>query len=141
MSFYLDASVIVPLHVEEASSGRLDPWLKGLDAPVLVSDLAAGEFSAAVSRLVRMRLLPSEDAAMLLLDFDVWRQRLAEFVKIEPRDIGVAAQFVRHPLPKLLMPDAIHLAVCQRLGLTLVTLDGGMADAAAIRGIALKIPA
>ena len=108
--------------------------------PIIVSDLAAGEFNATLSRLVRMDILTEQAAHATIEQFEIWRDSFTDEACHEPGDIRKAAQFVRVPKPKLLMPDAIHLATCQRLGLTLVTFDRDLADIAHARGIGTVIP-
>jgi uncharacterized protein len=57
-------------------------------------------------------------------------------VEMQPTDVQQAAILVRRFELKLRTPDALHVAICARLGLTLVTRDGGMANAATIVGVA-----
>lgn len=137
---YLDTSTLVPLHVTEAGSAMLTAWFDERDDPLAVGDLAAGEFGATMSRLVRMDQLSPEGAEEILRDFDHWREAGTQPVDNGPSDIRLAARFVRKPYPKLLMPDAVHLATCQRLGLTLVTLDKAMAEIAATLAISVIVP-
>ena len=141
MSFYLDASVLVPLHVEESKSAVLQRWVANADEPLAISDLAAAEFASAISRLVRMTEVTAETAMHVVDDFDRWRSETADMVENQPVDIRAAARLVRQPDPKLLAPDAIHLATCRRMGLTLVTYDGDMAAVAKRLGIAIAVPA
>lgn len=47
----------------------------------------------------------------------------------------MATAFVRRPDITLRAPDAIHIAAASRLGATLLTLDHGMARAAAALGV------
>lgn len=141
MSLYLDNCVLVPLHVAEPASEMMRGWIAGQDQQLVTSDLAAGEFGSALSRLVRMGRLSLAAAQDIHGDFDQWREADTQPVEHQPIDIRVAARFVRQPEPKLLMPDAIHMATCQRLGLTLVTHDGDLAEMARARGIMVVVPA
>lgn len=126
MSLYLDPSVIVPLFVNERRSEALLAWLEDAKETLAISDLATAEFGAAVSRLGRMGILGDNLANSVLERFDEWRADVAEALEIVPADIRVAARLVRNPRPKLLAPDAIHLAICRRTGFTLVTHDVGL---------------
>jgi predicted nucleic acid-binding protein len=65
----------------------------------------------------------------------------AEDVVIEAVDLRHATQFVRRFDLMLRAPDALHAAVCQRLGPTLVTFDQRLARAAAALGIPVLNPA
>lgn len=141
MSFYLDTSVLVPLIVEEPKSAPLEDWLRSIDAPVHVGDLAAAEFGAVISREVRTAALTDYEAAMVFARFDGWRAAFAEAVEIASADLRLAARLVREPYPKLLTADAIHIATCQRLGLTLVAHDEDMLTIAERSGVASHYPA
>lgn len=60
---------------------------------------------------------------------------------ITPGDIAVATGLVRRFALKLQLPDAIHLALCQRSGLVLATLDAGLAGAANALAVTNIVPA
>ncbi len=102
---------------------------------MFIGDLAVAEFGSAISRLVRMKQLTPEEAGDKLSDFDRWRFEVARPVEVIPSDVRVAGQFVRKPMPRLMTADAIHLATCQRLGLTLVAHDTDLIDIARLNGI------
>jgi uncharacterized protein len=140
LTLYLDTSVLVPLHVTEPNSAAATAWASGTDDPLVVSDLAAGEFAASMARLVRMEALSHDTALAIIDDFDRWCDATVERIETESSDIRVAVRLVRQPFPKLLMPDAIHLASCQRLGLTLVAFDTDLAEIAARLGISCLVP-
>jgi predicted nucleic acid-binding protein len=140
LSFYLDTNIVVPLFIPEATSGLLERWLDERGETAVVGDLVAGEFSATISRLVRMGELSPTRAEQIRDHFDAWHKSAVLAVGNEASDIRAAAGMVRKPHPKLLMPDAIHLATCQRLGLTLVTLDLDLADVARVRSIDVLVP-
>ena len=140
MSLYLDASVVVPMHVQEQATDLVENWQSTVEDSLVISDLAAGEVASATSRLVQMSKLTSEQANVILAGFDQWLQGF-ERVEHAGSDIRRAAQLVREPLPKLLMADAIHLATCARTGHALVTLDGGLAKIAGRLGIDCIVPA
>jgi predicted nucleic acid-binding protein len=140
LSLYLDASVVVPIHIYEKASDLVENWRSTVKDSLAVSDLAAGETASATSRLVRMGLLTSEQASVILARFDQWLQGFERVAHVSS-DIRRAAQLVREPLPKLLMADAIHLATCARTGHALVTLDGDLAQIAGRLGIACIVPA
>jgi predicted nucleic acid-binding protein len=132
LSLYLDASVLVRLL--ESDPSVLD-LIGGESTPLLVSSFAAGEVSAAISRLVRTGDLPSADAAKLLRAFDSWRDAAAEPIATDARDITEGDRIVRDFALKLKLPDAIHLASAHRHGATLVTSDRRLAAAAQDRGM------
>lgn len=137
MNFYLDASVIVPLFVKQATSAAIEAWALAADGRLLVSDLTAAEFASALSRMVRKREMAQEATPVLHLAFEDWRRDMADPVENLPADIRLAARLVRTPFPRLLTPDAIHLATCKRLDLVLVTHDDALREIAAREGVAV----
>jgi uncharacterized protein len=140
LSLYLDTSVLVPIHVKEPTSDMVDRWLDRSGDTIVVSDLAAGEFASALSRSVRMNKATRQLATEILRDFDRWKGALTDRVQNTPEDICAAVILVRVPSPKLLMPDAIHLATCRRTGHLLVTFDAGLAESANQLGIGCISP-
>ena len=140
MTLYLDASVLLPTLVDEGTTEAVDDLMERLDTAPFISDFAAGEVASALSRLVRMRHLDPSDVRARLSDFDAWRATDTAPQDVEPADIRLAAVFVRRLELGLRMPDAVHAAVCRRLGHTLVTLDVRLAGAASALGIKILIP-
>jgi uncharacterized protein len=132
---YLDANVILPLFVPEPTSAALSDWFAACDELPCIADLTFTECCAAISRRVRIGELTGDDARLVLVTLDEWVAEAAERIATTRADILEAAQLVRKPLPKLLAPDAIHLATCKRLGLTLVSNDAALLEIAAREGV------
>jgi predicted nucleic acid-binding protein len=141
LSFYLDTSVLLPRLVEEPASSSVRHYLTTHPQERLISDFAAAEVASALSRLVRMGLLTGMEGAARLGDFDVWRAATSSAVDVHPSDARLAYTYVRRFDLLLRAPDALHLAIAQRLDTTLVTLDRRLAHAAAELGIAVTVPA
>ena len=106
----------------------------------VIADFAGAEFASAIARRVRTRESTLSDAQRDLADFDVWVERSARRVGISPADIAVATTFLRRLDLTLRTPDALHIAIVQRLDATLVTFDRRMADSARTLGIAVAVP-
>jgi uncharacterized protein len=140
LNWYLDASVLVPLHIAEPRSQAVTDALDAAEGDFVVSTLAAGEFASSVSRRVRMAAIANEDANAWLNLFDEWAITDTQSLRIEDGDIAKAASLVRQFELKLLMPDAIHVSLCLRHQLALVTLDKKLADAARVLGIEVVWP-
>ena len=140
MSWYLDASVLVPLHVAEFRTDAVAAALAQADSSFVVSELAAGEFASAISRRVRMDKLDPDTANAWISLFDDWNATDTIRLAVNNADIRRAAAIVRRFDLKLLMPDAIHVGLCVQHGFTLVTLDDRMADAAEMLGVAVVLP-
>ena len=138
MSIYLDASFLIPTLVEEPGSDAVSAYLVAAERELLVSEFAAAEVAAALSRLVRMRLLASADAAARLADFDAWRAAASSPVDVEPTDARLAHAYVRRFDLMLRTPDALHLAIAARLDASIATLDRRLEKAARELGIAVE---
>jgi uncharacterized protein len=139
VSLYLDASVLVTLFVIDPSSARAEAFLSAHPEIVIVSDFGVAEFSSAVGRRVRTRDLTREDGQLAFSHLDTWVARSA-YREITTADIDAANRILRRLEVNLRTPDAIHIAIAQRLEATLVTFDRSMAASARALGIAVATP-
>lgn len=130
MSVYLDASVLVPLFVEDVFTARADAFLRKLSEQVIVSDFAAAEFASSVARKVRMHRLDPSDARTAFAAFDAWATDGASHAETGTADLAAATTFLRRLDLTLRAPDAINIAVSVRLAAPLATFDVAMRDAA-----------
>lgn len=135
MSLYLDASAILPLFIQEASSEAVHGFLRSADIELVVSEFAAAEVASGFSRLARRGALGGEAAAARLADFDAWRAAFTLEIDIDAADIRLANVFVRRFELGLRAPDALHIAACRRGGHALATLDARLALAAEALGV------
>jgi uncharacterized protein len=126
VSVYLDASVLVALLTSDPFTVRADAFLRAGWPMVIVSDFAATEFASAIARRVRTRELTRRDANNALSTFDAWSAQESQRVHIGSSDIAAADAFLRRLDGNLRAPDAIHIAVAQRLGADLATFDEKM---------------
>jgi uncharacterized protein len=130
LNAYLDASVLVALLSQDLFTARAEAFLR-LHAPVLiVSDFAATEFASAMARRVRTRDLTSKEARAAFSNFDAWTARATTRVALTTADVSAAAGYIRRLDLTLRTPDALNIAVTQRIGATLVTFDDKMAATA-----------
>lgn len=140
MSSYLDTSVLVPLFTTERLSSRAFAFVRADPTVLIVSDFAAAEFASAVARRVRMHEIVLDDARRLFSMFDGWLARSAHRVDTTGMDVAGAETILRRLDTSLRAPDAIHIALAQRLDATLVTFDRQMADGARALGTAVATP-
>lgn len=140
MSLWLDASVLVAMITRERTSHQIDDFLQSNDPP-LVSDFCIAECSSAIARLVRIGSRTWDEAEVLFSSLDDWVASASNRLAVDQGDIEMATAFVRRPGIALRAPDAIHIAAAHRLGATLLTLDNGMAHAAAALGVPYLNPA
>lgn len=141
MILYVDASAIVAIVGNEIASDVVEATLDRDGIMAIVSDLAVAESSAALARNGRVRRWSVVETDRFYRDLDVWASDAADAVAIAAADLGLATDFIRRPGIALRAPDAIHIAVAHRLGATLLTLDTGMARAAAALGVPYLNPA
>jgi predicted nucleic acid-binding protein len=137
LSIYLDASVVVPLFVLDPFVGRARALLADSTAGLLVSDFVAAEFASVIGIRVRTRILTTAEARMAFSHFDAWTGARATLCPIDATDVRVAALFLRRLDLTLRAPDAVNLAIAQRLGAEVATFDTKMAASARKLGIPL----
>jgi hypothetical protein len=140
LSRYLDASILVALLTAEPFSDRAGAFVLANPAALIVSDFAGAEFASAIARRVRMRESTLSDARRDLSDFDIWVTRSAQRVEISPADVAAATAFLRRLDLTLRTPDALHIAIAERIGATLTTFDQRMAASARALGVAVVTP-
>ncbi|RZJ25371.1 MAG: PIN domain-containing protein [Brevundimonas sp.] len=138
---YADASVIVALIARQGASALVDPLLSQNNGQIVLSDFALAESSCALARLGRVDRWSSDLQKAAFDELDAWVESMSESCQITPEDVALATTFVRLPGVTLRAPDAIHIATAHRLGATLLTLDQGMARAAAEIGVPYFNPA
>jgi predicted nucleic acid-binding protein len=140
MDGYLDASVLLPQIAREPTTAVVDRLFRNWSDRLVVGEFAAAEVASAVSRLVRTGRLDAGDAMARLADFDAWRGIRTSPLDVDGADVRLASVYVRRFELMLRAPNALHVAICRRLGLTLVTLDRRLAAAALALGVAVTVP-
>ncbi len=73
-------------------------------------------------------------AQAIFSNFDTWAARTAQRVEILTADVKAAEAFVRRRDLTLRATDALHIAMAQRTGATLLTFDEKMAACAKTLG-------
>ena len=135
MNVYLDASVLVALLTVDPLTGRADAFMRTHEPEVVISDFAATEVVSATARRVRMRQITPKDAAATFSVLDAWIARKGGRTPMTSEDIERADAVMRRLDLTLRTPDALHIAMAERLGATLATFDSGMAAAARALGL------
>jgi uncharacterized protein len=134
LSLYLDTNAIIGLLTADPLNVRVSALLLARPEPLVFSDFGSAEFSAVVSRKVRTGAITRQLGLDALTTLDQWSSRALR-AEIEAADISRAESFLRRLDLPLLVPDAIHIAIAERLGATLVTFDRQMASDARILGV------
>lgn len=138
MKAYLDANVLIALFTDELYTARAKSFLSTEKPILLVSDFARAEFASGIARLVRMETFTVDDAQAIFSDFDIWAARTAYRVETLSGDVKTAEAFVRRLDLTLRAPDALHIAMVQRTGATLLTFDKKMAACARALGMPVE---
>jgi predicted nucleic acid-binding protein len=139
VSVYLDASVLVALFTDDALAVRADAFLRTHSPVLIVSDFAAAEFASAIARHVRMRGIKARDARRAFATFDVWIARAAGRALTTSADVACAAAFFRRLDLPLRTPDALNIAIAQRIGAEVLTFDDKMAASARALGTTVRV--
>jgi predicted nucleic acid-binding protein len=140
MSVYLDASAIVPLILRDSYTMKMEQWLANAREDLVVSDFAALDVAAAISRQVRMARMPEEKASLALALLDDWIARASTRIETTASDVALADRFVRDFATKLATPDALHLVLASNRSFSLATFDTRLAAVAAMRGVRAIAP-
>jgi uncharacterized protein len=141
VTLYLDASALVSVIADEPSARRVFAALLASDGLPLISDFGRAEASAGLAKLIRTGRRSEQKVRSMYVRLDRWALDAAQPVGIHATDIADAGEMVRRHDLSLRAPDAIHIAAAHRLGATLLTLDRGMARAAAALGVSYLNPA
>jgi uncharacterized protein len=144
MRRYFDTSLLVAALIREAGTAAAKTYLSACgDEPLIISRWVIAELSSALAIKVRTgTITPSEQSAALTM-FRRFSALRLQVVTVESVDFDVAAGMSDHSAVALRAGDALHLAVCRRLGTRLATFDPGLAAAASHHGVStdfLTIP-
>jgi predicted nucleic acid-binding protein len=134
LNLYLDACVVVSQIINDAFSLRADAFLRAHMPTMIVSDFAAAEFASVIARYVRMRTLTQPAARIVFMQFDTWLQGTERAETIHA-DVATAERALRRLDMNLRAPDALNIAIAQRIGATLMTFDDKMAACAKALGV------
>ena len=138
---YFDASAVAAVILNERSSEGVVALIEDPDRDVVISEFCVAEVSSAISRLLRMRMQSLNRAELLLAALDRWVDVAADRTEVDAGDFSRATELVRAFNLKLRAPDALHLAITERLDARLITLDQTLAAAARAIGVDAHNPA
>ena len=136
MSLYLDTSLLVSLITAERDGPRVDQWLRSRSDDLLVSDWVLTEFSAALSRKLRMEQLDLARRTAALGEFSRICAESTVVLAVERAHFRTATMFSDEYSTGVRGGDALHLAIASAHGATLCTLDRRLAEAGPPLGIA-----
>jgi predicted nucleic acid-binding protein len=123
LSAYLDASVLVSIWVADSQSARVGDWLARSPKSLLVSNWAVTEFTSALGVRRRAGTLDVREREAAENALDLWLESGVERADLISGDFVVARRLMRSETSPIKAADALHIAVAQRLGCSLATLD------------------
>lgn len=133
MTTYLDTSVLVSLFTFETHSQSARS-IVAASTGWTTSDWILAEFSAAIRTKARRGELQSDHVSRLDSGLDAFIEQAGSAVAVIDDDHRQARHLIVAD-GRLRAPDALHIAVVQRLGATLATFDTNLARAAREVGI------
>jgi predicted nucleic acid-binding protein len=136
---YLDASAVLPLFVTDSHTSIMEDWAADGGFTIILSDFAAAEVCAAVSRSVRTGRLELGRAEAVLADFDRWKLQTYQ-QRTAADNIAECERLVREFRLKLTAPDALHIALARAAKVPLVTFDERLAAATRATGYPAIVP-
>lgn len=139
MRAFLDASVLVYLIAGDAGWIEIADVIAAREIEGFYSDFGWGEFVAALGARVRRREMPESYADALIVQSQAYLTDWT-YAQITSKDVKRATDMVAQFSLSLKLPDAIHIATADRLGLTLVSTDVQQVRAAAATGVATINP-
>lgn len=136
MSFYLDTSFAVAAFTAEEKTYLAQDWIgQHADQELYISDWTRTEFSSALSIKIRTEALSIANRAKVLADWHMFETGSLGHIGVISEDFLTATRFADRYDLSLRASDALHLAVAYRAGLSLVTFDKRMREAALNLGV------
>jgi predicted nucleic acid-binding protein len=135
--FYFDTSFLTPLIKMEATSAKIDAFVRDLAGDQLtVSHWGRVEFSSLLFREVRMGRMDSREAADAEARFDTILSLSFSIIAPVPNDFDRAKHYLRRFETGLRAGDALHLAMASNHGARMIySLDKGLVKAGEILGL------
>jgi hypothetical protein len=138
LNAYLDTSVLVTMFTRDSHSERVRAWLPASLTRLTLSDWTLTEFTSALGVGVRFGRLDRSEAAGAEAALDEWCQTGAVVVPVTNSDVQEARQIIGRSGEPLRGPDALHIAIAQRLGCALASLDVGLVRATTALGLPVE---
>ncbi len=134
MTVYLDASVVVSMFLADANTPRALDFAERYSL-VTLSLWTVAEFSSALAVQTRIGRAAPMERRRAEARFDEWLTLQSEPLVPTPDDFAAARRMLRVDSAVLRTPDALHLAICERVGTALATFDVRMRQAAQAFGV------
>lgn len=130
---YVDTSILVAALSNEAHTAAAQDWLGGQRGGALaISDWTIAEMSSALAIKLRRRELSLAVRNEALALFNGLVEDSFQVLSVSALDFRTAARLADQHAAALRAGDALHLAIASNRGMTLYTLDKGLAKAAQV---------
>ena len=134
--YVVDTSVLIQGFIDDADSARVDTLLLLTSHPdpifLHIPEFCVVECANVLWKQVRFHGTTAAEADMLLLDLITLPLTVHTAGEILPRALNIA---LAH---QLVVYDAVHIALAEKLGYPLITVDSKQATTAAAVGVTLK---
>jgi uncharacterized protein len=141
LSFYLDTSVIVSTITQESGSVTSQKWLvKHQNYELVISQWVITELYSALALKVRTGQMGRISQNRALDFFKSEINPALRLIEIVTSDFVLAQTFFGTGEHSLRSGDALHLAIASRHGLTLVSNDEKLCQAAQVLGLSYTRP-
>lgn len=132
---YCDTSLLISALTTEPRSGESQTWIgRQATGDLAISPWVDTEFASAVAHKGRIGDLDDDGRARVLVGWRAVMSRL-HVERIQSEDFAHASILVGRPDSRLRSGDALHLAIVERRGFDLATLDNALADYAELTGV------
>lgn len=139
MTVYVDTSVLAAYYCPEPLSLVAERTLRRHRSPA-ISELTLVEFASTLSRKVREKTLSHDSAARVMAQFEAHvEDGYYEVLSLKPRDYRLAKSWLGQLNGTLRTLDALHLAVAQAAGASIVTADRRLAAEARRLAVPVKL--
>ncbi len=133
---YIDTSALCDFYVKGVRTRRVADFIRQHQGRVAISAWVDAEFYSALGRRVRGGELPERLANEAVARYRVHKLgQLFRVYAVEARHFKNAASKTAQFRLALKAPDALHVALAEEEGCSLLTADKGMADAARAFGV------
>lgn len=137
---YFDTSFLVPLFLEEATSTKVEQFLKrksGLE--LAISHWTRVEFSSLLAREVRLGALERRTAIAVDAQFEVVAAESFAIFLPSAEDFDLSKEYLRRFATGLRAGDALHLAIATNRGAGMIySLDRGLLKAGRKLGLPVR---
>lgn len=139
-ALYLDTALLVAALVHEPGTALAHGFLQQTaDRPWLISTWVETELASALAMQVRRRSIEAAECQVAWQRYQELRDARLQVLDLESDDFHTAARLCLADAPPLRAGDALHLAVCLKQRLCLVSFDKALCAAATHHRVAVEL--